>query len=262
MGRLAIRRVEYFRDRYTFSSPELPDGLVVVEGANGSGKTTFVDLIYFALGGAVKKFARKGSDLHKEIREDSNNGVRLTVEINGGVHYVTRRFEAPEDIGGAYRISRNPADDMAKTPGVLYRQSPEFGFLVPLLRDHPRGGCILVVEDDLDLRASIRDALQEEGYRVIEANNGREALHILVRHDPEVTLIVSDILMPEMSGSDLVRVLANYVRLSRIPVILITAALPAPAADYGSAVVGRLQKPFGLPLLLDLVGTTLSRQCP
>lgn len=117
-----------------------------------------------------------------------------------------------------------------------------------------------MAEDDFDLRASIRDALESEGYRVVEAGNGREALHILVQRDVDVNLIVSDILMPEMSGPDLVRVLANYVGLSGIPVIFITAALPDPSrADRSRAVVARLQKPFGLSHLLDLVSETLGR---
>ncbi|WP_404364368.1 hypothetical protein ACIHQR_29970 [Corallococcus coralloides] len=98
MGRLAIRRVEYFGDIYSFVSPDLPDGLVIIEGSNGSGKTTFADLIYFGLGGSVKKFTKKGSEQHKEIREDSNNWVRLTFEINGERYYATRRFDAPEDV--------------------------------------------------------------------------------------------------------------------------------------------------------------------
>ena len=97
MGRLAIRKVEYFGDLYSFLSPELPDGLVIVEGSNGSGKTTFADLIFFALGGSVKQFSKKGSEQHKEIRADSNNGVRLTFEVNGALHTVTRRFDAPGD---------------------------------------------------------------------------------------------------------------------------------------------------------------------
>jgi deoxyadenosine/deoxycytidine kinase len=90
--------VEYVGARYEFASPELPDGLVVIEGTNGSGKTTFADLIYFALGGAVKQFSKKGNEQHKEIRSDTNNSVRVAIEINGERYSVTRRFDAPQDI--------------------------------------------------------------------------------------------------------------------------------------------------------------------
>lgn len=98
MGRLAIRRVEYFGDTWTFTSPELPDGLVIVEGSNGSGKTTFAELIRFGLGGAVKQFGKRGSSQHTEIRDDTNNSVRLTIDIDGELYFVSRRFEAPEDV--------------------------------------------------------------------------------------------------------------------------------------------------------------------
>jgi hypothetical protein len=97
LGRLAIRKVEYFGEIYSFTSPDLPDGLVIVEGSNGSGKTTFADLIFFALGGNVKQFSKKGPEQHKEIRSDSNNGVRLTFEVDGKLHTVTRRFDTPSD---------------------------------------------------------------------------------------------------------------------------------------------------------------------
>jgi DNA repair exonuclease SbcCD ATPase subunit len=97
VGRLAIRKIEYFGDRYSFTSPDLPDGLVIVEGSNGSGKSTFADLIFFGLGGTVKQFGKKGTEQHTEIRADSNNGVRLTVEIDGTLFTVTRRFDTPGD---------------------------------------------------------------------------------------------------------------------------------------------------------------------
>lgn len=98
MGRIAIRRVQYFGDQYSFDSGLLPDGLVIVEGANGSGKTTFTELIYFALGGTVKQFQQKGTEQHREIRSDRNNGVSLTIEINGQHYLVIRHFSVPEDV--------------------------------------------------------------------------------------------------------------------------------------------------------------------
>lgn len=115
MGRLAIRRVEYFGDRYTFVSPDLPDGLVIIEGPNGSGKTTLSDMIYFAMGGAVKKFAKSGNDQHLEIQTDTNNGVRLIFEIDGARYFSTRRFDAPQDI----LVASSMDDDVQVYP--IYR---------------------------------------------------------------------------------------------------------------------------------------------
>lgn len=62
---------------------------------------------------------------------------------------------------------------------------------------------ILVVDDEKDIRVLVRFMLEEEGYRVIDAEGGREAL--LIAADPvyPISLLVTDILMPHMNGRDL-----------------------------------------------------------
>lgn len=111
MGRLAVRRVEYVGEKYEFSSPPLPDGLVLVEGDNGSGKSTFADLIFFALGGNVKQFSKKGNEQHKEIRSDTNNFVRISIEIDGATYALTRRFDTPSDVlVSSLAAESNPGD--------------------------------------------------------------------------------------------------------------------------------------------------------
>ncbi len=98
MGRLAIRRIEYFGDKWVFKSPVLSDGLVIVEAGNGYGKTTFSALIYFGLGGSPYQFDKKGTERHKEVCSDTNNFVRLTIDVDDGTYLLTRRFDAPADI--------------------------------------------------------------------------------------------------------------------------------------------------------------------
>lgn len=99
MGRLAIRNVIYTGDKYTFRSPELPDGIVVIEGPNGVGKTTFADLIYFGLGGAVPQFSPKSKIRHKEITSDTHNSLTLGIEINNEQYKLIRGFgETSKDI--------------------------------------------------------------------------------------------------------------------------------------------------------------------
>ena len=56
MGRLAVRRVVYSGEKYSFESPYLNDGLVIMEGVNGHGKSTFMNLIYYGFGGRVQSF--------------------------------------------------------------------------------------------------------------------------------------------------------------------------------------------------------------
>ena len=84
MGRLAIRRVVYSGDKYSFESPYLNDGIVIMEGVNGHGKSTFMNLIYYGLGGRVQAFNKNDdndSKKHNEIFYDTNNYVELIIEI-------------------------------------------------------------------------------------------------------------------------------------------------------------------------------------
>lgn len=95
MGRIAIRRVSYFGKNYYFESPHLNDGIVLLEGENGNGKSTFMDLIYFGLGGKVEGFYkddRKIHDKHTEIYYDTENYVEIELDINEERYEFTRYF--------------------------------------------------------------------------------------------------------------------------------------------------------------------------
>lgn len=93
MGRLAIRRVVYSGDKYSFESPYLNDGIVIMEGVNGHGKSTFMNLIYYGLGGRVQSFNKSDdneSNKHNEIFNDTNNYVELLIEIDNEKYELTR----------------------------------------------------------------------------------------------------------------------------------------------------------------------------
>lgn len=93
MGRLAIRRVIYNGEKYSFESPYLNDGLIIMEGINGHGKSTFMNLIYYALGGRVQAFNKRDNDVdnkHNEIYKDKNNYIELLIEICGEEYELTR----------------------------------------------------------------------------------------------------------------------------------------------------------------------------
>ena len=97
MGRLAIRRVVYSGDKYSFESPYLNDGIVIMEGVNGHGKSTFMNLIYYGLGGRVQAFNKNDdndSKKHNEIFYDTNNYVELLIEIDDEKWRITafRKF--------------------------------------------------------------------------------------------------------------------------------------------------------------------------
>jgi DNA-binding response OmpR family regulator len=67
------------------------------------------------------------------------------------------------------------------------------------------GETILLVEDEQAVRRLVRDMLVRHGYRVVEAENGRQALQLFQAHQHEIALLLTDVVMPEMNGRDLAR---------------------------------------------------------
>lgn len=80
---------------------------------------------------------------------------------------------------------------------------------------------ILVVDDDADGREVVSKYLTRAGYTVRSAPNGRAALMSLLTVLPDVVIL--DFMMPEMSGVELLTVMRSYLRLVKLPVIVLTA---------------------------------------
>ncbi|MEO8634556.1 MAG: ATP-binding protein [Gemmatimonadales bacterium] len=74
----------------------------------------------------------------------------------------------------------------------------------PVSEGIPGTGTILLVEDESSVRQLVRRVLQRDGYRVLEAANGAEALLIAARHTGQIHLLLTDVVMPELSGPELV----------------------------------------------------------
>ncbi|HKW91896.1 MAG TPA: response regulator, partial [Methylomirabilota bacterium] len=72
-----------------------------------------------------------------------------------------------------------------------------------------RGETILLVEDAQRVRAVVREILEMSGYVVLEARHGAEALEISHRHTGQIHLLVTDVVMPQMSGRELAQRLAT-----------------------------------------------------
>jgi chemotaxis family two-component system response regulator PixH len=80
---------------------------------------------------------------------------------------------------------------------------------------------ILVVEDFSSTRELISNYLRKFGYKVIEASNGKEALKVAIEQKP--ALIITDILMPEMNGLELCRLLKKNASTQHIRIIICSA---------------------------------------
>ena len=115
---------------------------------------------------------------------------------------------------------------------------------------------ILVVDDSANVRTLVREYLTAEGFRVVTANDGRQALFIARGEEPD--LILLDIMMPEMTGYEFIR---TYRKERATPIILLTAKL-----DESDKVLGLelgaddyMTKPFGMRELVARIHAVLRR---
>jgi len=91
---------------------------------------------------------------------------------------------------------------------------------------------ILVIDDNEDARNLLGAALRHDGYRVCEAENGRDALDQLEAMSQLPCLLLLDMMMPIMSGQELLEALHERPRLASVPVVLLSAGIrPSQAPD-------------------------------
>ena len=116
---------------------------------------------------------------------------------------------------------------------------------------------ILVVDDEADIRRIIRILLESRGYRVLEAPNGRLAVET-IRKEPDVDLILLDIMMPELSGIEASREIRS---ISSAPILFLTARTQEQdkLEAYSSGGDDYLAKPFSHGELLMKVDSLLRR---
>jgi PAS domain S-box-containing protein len=118
-----------------------------------------------------------------------------------------------------------------------------------------RSELILFVDDDQSLREMAVPALTEQGYRVLSAANGAEALALMNLYASDIRLVLTDIAMPVMDGVEMLAILRQ--RQSNPPVILMSGTFEAANPQLPSA-SAFLNKPFHLEQLLGTVARVLA----
>ena len=109
-------------------------------------------------------------------------------------------------------------------------------------------GIVILVDDDADVRTSIEELLEEQGYVVLSARDGSAALRRMRGvHGPVVAVV--DLTMPGMDGWDLIKRMKTDPELARIPIIVCTARQLAGVLGADAIV----RKPFSTGALLGLV---------
>ena len=110
---------------------------------------------------------------------------------------------------------------------------------------------VLILDDDPTILSFLRESLQEEGYQVSTATNGREGLHHLRRQAYD--LILLDLMMPVMDGERFVAELRRLGLAPEPPVIILSADRNVAGKVRSMGVTAGVPKPFSLDELLNLV---------
>ncbi len=131
----------------------------------------------------------------------------------------------------------------------------------------PESGCslrgdlvktVLVVDDDPQTATMLRWLLEDDGYRVVLARDGREGLRLAATEHPD--LVLSDILMPIMNGLELARRIQEDPLLQNLRIVLMSTAI-VPEQD-GLVYEAFIRKPFDLDSLLETVSRLTSAPAP
>jgi two-component system cell cycle sensor histidine kinase/response regulator CckA len=124
----------------------------------------------------------------------------------------------------------------------------------------PPTGTILLVDDEDGVRVTLRRQLVAQGHTVLEASHGAEGLAVVRMRRGNLDLVLSDVVMPEMNGTELAATLLHDY--PGLPVILMSAYAPAGLTQVGADghKVPVLQKPFTSEQLEELINVSLEMQ--
>lgn len=203
----------------------------------------------------------------KGNHQASGTGIGLAlVKSLAELHEANVSAESHDGQGATFTFSLN-IDNYY--PNALHKEDNENQSSVQSLPSHVLKGTLssdvsednqpklLIVEDNEDIRQYIADTFSDD-FQIIQAQNGEEGLQMARQHMPDI--IVSDIMMPKMSGIDLTRQLKDDIRTSHIPIILLTAKNTDEDKEegYDSGADSYLTKPFTAKLLASRIRNLLN----
>jgi DNA-binding response OmpR family regulator len=113
---------------------------------------------------------------------------------------------------------------------------------------------LLLVEDDSSIRPFVADLLKDDGYRVIEAEDGKAAIRVLREHRPPadgICLVILDMMLPEANGMEVLRILAELGNYT--PVVAMSADYQQLRRARDAGADDTLAKPFNLDELIEVV---------
>lgn len=219
-------------------------GLPDRDGGKGTGRR-FVELRVSDTGNGIDPAIRdrifEPYFTTKEMEKGTGLGLATVygiVDQSGGVIDV----ESEPGTGSTFRVW------LAQVEGE-FEDAP---IAAPRTKSPVRGETVLLTEDDPNIRIALAEYLGSLGFEVLQAKDGVDALEVAAAHKGEIDLLVTDLVMPRMSGPELAQQL--LIERAELKVIFVSGYPPGAIREYGVPAddVVFLQKPF---LLDDLAGS-------
>ena len=207
----------------------------------------------------------------KEAEETNGIGLSLTKELIE-IHHGSIKVESIKDKGTSFiveiPINRDSYSDlvlgiseqnMSQEKNMELMEIPEETEYEENDRDQNNSISILLVEDNQELLVLVKNILSKH-YNIITAINGVDALNKLKENN--IDIIISDVMMPELDGLDLCRIIKNDLETSHIPIILLTAkSSTEDRIDcYNAGADAYISKPFELKILEARIKNFLSNK--
>ena len=185
----------------------------------------------------------------REATQTTSGFTRFTVFLPvHGVHYEKEAYSAYDSL------------PVLPLMHPEYIEGPEKTVTPKVCEKGKQGKCekpqVLIIEDNTEIRAYLKNILNEK-YEVLEAANGKYGWEVATEKLPDI--ILSDIVMPEMSGLELVSKLKKDERTDHIPVLLLTArgSLSNQLEGFNRGADDYISKPFNIQMLMLKIGNRL-----
>jgi CheY-like chemotaxis protein len=206
----------------------------------------------------------------------SDTGTGIPPEV---IERVFEPFFTTKEVGKGTGLGLATAIGIVKGHGGFIEVSSKvgegaaFGVYLPAVEvsdDHqadekrilPRGNgeLILIVDDEASIREMTRASLEANGYRALVANDGTEALSLYAKHSSDISIVLTDMMMPYMDGNATIRALAKMNPKVRIIASSGMAASREAAQTVSSRVKAHISKPYTTEKLLTTLRDVLKRE--